>query len=99
MTDLPKRKATRLKGYDYSAPGAYFVTMCTNQKLCLLGEIVNGEMQLNNLGAIVHQDILKIETHYDNVKIDKFVIMPNHIHMLIVILETEGIKSLPYEKI
>ncbi|MBE7010292.1 MAG: hypothetical protein E7418_02235 [Ruminococcaceae bacterium] len=93
--DLLKRKPTRLKEYDYSTPGAYFITICTNQKLHLFGEIANNVMQLNDLGEIVNQEILKIEAHYQNIRIDKYIIMPNHIHMIIVILETEGINPFP----
>ncbi len=95
MADLPKRKPARLKEYDYSVPGAYFVTVCTHQKLHLFGKVVNGEMQLNDLGTIVHQEILKIEAHYDNVKVDKFIVMPNHVHMIIVLLDAEGINPFP----
>ena len=97
--DLPRRKPTRLTGYDYSTPGAYFITICTNQKAHLFGEIANEHMQLNDLGKIVNQEILKIESHYANIRIDKFVIMPNHIHMIIVISETEGINPFPTKKI
>ena len=92
---LPKRKPTRLKGYDYSTSGAYFVTVCTHQKLHLFGEIKNGEMLFNDLGKIANQQILNIESHYKNVKIDKYVVMPNHIHMIIMIFETERINPFP----
>ena len=93
--DLPKRKLTRLKGYDYSTPGAYFITICTNLNLYLFGKITKEHMQLNKLGEIVNQEILKIESHYKNIQIDKYIIMPNHIHMIIIILETEGINPFP----
>lgn len=92
---LPERKQTRLKGYDYGAPGAYFITICTNQKSHLFGEIIKYEMKLNDLGEVVVQKITEIESHYQNVRIDKFVVMPNHIHMLIVISEAEGINPFP----
>lgn len=98
--DLPKRKPTRLKGYDYSTPGAYFITICTNQKEHFFGRISNEEMFLNELGEIVNKEILNIESHYKNIRIDKYVIMPNHIHMIIIISEektnpTEGINPFP----
>ena len=89
--DLPKRKPTRLKEYDYGAPGAYFITICTNRKLHLFGEINNEKMRLSDLGKIVNKEIINIESHYENIRIDKYVIMPNHIHMIIVILEAKGI--------
>ena len=93
--NLPKRKPTRLKEYDYSTPGAYFITICTNQRLHLFGNITDGHMQLNDLGVIVNHEILKIESYYENIRIDKYVIMPNHIHIIIVILEAEGINPFP----
>ena len=93
--DLPKRKPTRLKEFDYSTPGAYFITICTKDKLHLFGKILNGQMQLTGLGKVVNQEILKIASFYLNVRIDKYVIMPNHIHMIIVISQTEGINPFP----
>ena len=93
--NLPKRKPTRLKGYDYSQNGAYFITICTSQKAHLFGEITNSKMHLNDLGEIVNREIKKIEKHYHNICIDKYVIMPNHIHMIIEIIETEGINPFP----
>ena len=96
--DLPNRKRTRLKGYDYSLPGAYFVTICTAKKSHLFGEIKNNEMHLSNIGKIVNKEISDIETHYENIRIDRYVIMPNHIHMIISILKTEGINPFPTVK-
>ena len=99
--NLPNRKRTRLKEYDYSTPGAYFVTICTKDKKCLLSKIVGEGVSalpqniLTNIGKTVNQEILKIELHYANVRVDKYVIMPNHIHMIIVISETEGINPFP----
>ena len=101
--NLPERKPTRLKGYDYGTPGAYFITICTNRKLHLFGEINNEKMCLSDLGKIVNKEIMNIEPRYENIRIDKYVIMPNHIHMIIVILEAKVIncgtdKSVPYKK-
>ena len=96
--DLPNRKRTRLNGYDYSLPGAYFVTICTAKKSHLFGEIKNNEMHLSNIGKIVNKEISDIETHYENIRIDRYVIMPNHIHMIISILKTEGINPFPTVK-
>ena len=92
---LPERKNIRLKGFDYSSPGAYFVTICTCQKLHLFGQIKNGEILLNRLGEIVQQELGKIESRYNNIQIDKFVVMLNHIHMIIVIVDAEGINPFP----
>ncbi len=96
--EFTKRKPTRLKGYDYSSPGAYFVTICTKDKLHLFGEITNGKMHLKDIGIIANQEILKMESYYSNIKIDKYVIMPNHIHMIITIAGTEGINPFPTKK-
>ncbi len=89
----PNRKLPRLQEYDYSTPGAYFVTICSHNKNCIFGTIVPGHnigeahMQLSPVGKIARQCLLDIESHYDNIKIDNWVIMPNHIHMLIRIEE------------
>ena len=93
--NLPKRKPTRLKEYDYSQNGAYFITICTHNKRHLFGDIINSQMHLNDLGKIAEEQILNIESHYMNVQIDKYIVMPNHIHMIITILETERINPFP----
>ncbi len=95
MNDLPKRKLIRLKDYDYSTPGAYFITICTKDRKHLLGTVKNEQMLLTEIGQITEQEIKKIESHYHNIKIDKYVIMPNHIHMIIVILDAERINPFP----
>ncbi len=86
---LPKRKSTRLKEYDYSAPGVYFVTICTYNRKNLLSTIVGDvherpEAKLTRYGIIVDEIIKKIPDRF-RVRIDKYVIMPNHIHLLISI--------------
>ncbi len=92
---FPKRKHTRLKEYDYSLPGMYFVTLFTAHKLHLFGKIKNEQMILNELGKIVDNEISKIHSHYKNIAVHKYVIMPNHIHMIIDISDTEGINPFP----
>ena len=82
---LNRRKHIRLKNYDYALPGLYYVTICTFERICLFGNIVNGEMQLNNYGQIVHDEWLKTEKLRPNVKLDEFVVMPNHLHGIMVI--------------
>ena len=101
MKNSPKRKSPRLKEYDYSAPGAYFVTVCTHGKAHILGEIHDGKMYLSSMGEIAENEIKNIGLHYNNVSVDKYVVMPNHIHMIIVISEqsvVEGINPFPTEK-
>lgn len=85
--NLPQRKSIRIKGFDYSTPGAYFVTICTQNRQKLFGIINNGKSQLNSFGLIVKKEIDNIESHYANVRIDRYIIMPDHLHMIIVISE------------
>lgn len=87
---LHHRQSIRLKGYDYTQTGAYFVTICTYQRNCLFGEIVDGEMRLNINGEIAKGSWLSITRHFPNVELDEFVIMPNHLHGIIIIVENES---------
>jgi putative transposase len=83
MTDNKNRKSIRIKGYDYSQNGAYFVTICTHNKLCLFGQVESGKMVLNALGLLIESIWRQIPSHYRTVLIDEFVVMPNHIHGII----------------
>jgi len=90
---LPKRKRTRLKEYDYSKDGYYFITICTHGRKNIFGNIVGqglapAEMQLSALGKIANEEICNLEKRYPSIKIDKYVIMPNHIHAIVVIQKT-----------
>ncbi len=84
------RRSIRLKGYDYSQPGAYFITICTQNRECMFGEIIDGEMALNDAGRIVENEWLKTDQLRQNIKCDIFVVMPNHFHGIIVITEPVG---------
>ena len=91
METQPKRKQIRIKEYDYAAPGAYFVTICTKNREKALWEDCRGElcspdkMPLSDVGLIIRKEILKMNGIYDAVSVDKFCIMPDHIHLLLVI--------------
>ena len=86
----------RLPGYDYSNPGAYFVTICSWQKECLFGDIVDGKIRLNENGNIVDEFIKNIPDRFINTDLDYSVIMPNHIHVIIMIAGNDGaIRELP----
>jgi len=92
--ELPVRRPNRLKGYDYSQNGAYFATVCTKNRHEILGKIAVGatapgrpQVELTPLGICVEETIQ--QAHHGGVKIDKYVVMPNHIHM-ITILTTDG---------
>ena len=78
-------ETTRLKDWDYSSCGYYFVTICMKNKVCFLGNVYNGEMDLFEIGKISNQNWLEIPEHFENVNIDKFVIMPNHIHGILIL--------------
>ncbi len=80
------RRSTRLKDYDYSQAGAYFVTICTQNRQCLFGEIVDREMRLNHLGHIANDQWNAIPQRFPMVELDEFVVMPNHIHGIITIV-------------
>ena len=82
---LPRRKRLRLEGYDYTLPGAYFFTAVTHNRQPLFGEIVNDEMRLNSLGEVVQRAWEDLPNHYPHVRLGAFVIMPNHVHGIIVL--------------
>ena len=84
---MRERKLNRLKNYDYSAPGFYFITICTQNRKCFFGEIVNQELILNNIGSIAKSFWEEIPDHFPESIIDEFVIMPNHIHGIIQIID------------
>lgn len=79
------RQSIRLKGYDYSSSGAYFITLCTHQRQCLFGKIVAGEMQLNLYGAIVAEEWQRTPEIRANFAIDVWIVMPNHFHGIVII--------------
>ncbi|MBR5218774.1 MAG: transposase [Clostridia bacterium] len=102
--DLPKRKLPRLNGYDYSAPGAYFITICTHNKKHLFSDIVGAihespENRLSPYGKLVEKLIGQLPARFDFI-IPKYVIMPNHIHLIIEIkndITTRAIRESPLQ--
>jgi putative transposase len=85
-----KRRSLRHKGYDYSAAGAYFVTICTHKREPLFGEIQNGTMMVNDYGQTAADAWLWLEQQYPYVKLDAWVVMPNHFHGIIIIADCRG---------
>jgi len=90
VLDRHHRRSVRLKGHDYAQPGAYFVTVCTRDRECLLGEVVDGEMRLNEYGMAVREEWLKTAELRETVELDACTIMPNHMHGIIVITNGKG---------
>jgi len=88
--EKPKRKLNRLREYNYDLEGYYFITICTQGKREYFGEVINQEMILNKYGEIAQKFWREIPKHYKNIAIDKFVIMPNHIHGIIIITKSVG---------
>jgi len=80
------RKSIRIKEYDYSSSSDYFITICTQNRECIFGEVVDGKMVLNNVGEMIKQTIEEIPIFYLNIEVDIFSIMPNHLHMIICIV-------------
>jgi len=102
--DLPKRKHPRLGNYDYSSTGAYFVTICTHNRKCALSRIVGRGLapaetmgvQYTKFGEIAEKQLLQLENRYPCIKIDQYVIMPNHIHIIFLMgNETAGASPRP----
>ena len=88
--DKHGRRSVRLPGYDYSQPGAYFVTVCARDRECLFGDVLDGEMTFNDAGRIINECWHDLPDHYPYVALDAFVLMPNHIHAVILIMDTVG---------
>ena len=84
------RRSIRLPGYDYTQPGAYFITICTFHHKYLFGEVVAGEMRQNEFGGIVQTCWDEIPVHFLHTELDAFVVMPNHIHGIILITDAVG---------
>ena len=92
MYSWPLRKHLRLKDYDYSQDWIYFATFCSYKKQCFFWDIIDGRMVLNDYGKLVEKEILKTEEIRDEIFVNSYIIMPNHIHILIEIkwVETTG---------
>jgi putative transposase len=86
------RRSIRLKGYDYSQPGAYFLTICTHNREVMFGEIVNGEMKSNEYGEIVLARWHDLPNHHAHLELDAFVVMPNHVHGIVIIKDVRPIE-------
>jgi len=83
--NIHNRHSIRLKGYDYSKAGLYFITICVKDRDCLFGKIINGKINLNDAGIMIENEWLKIPDRFPNVQLHQHVIMPNHFHAIMEI--------------
>lgn len=90
------RRSIRLRGYDYSQAGAYFVTICTQDRTCLFGEPVDGEMQLNDAGKMIERWYVELENKFPDIQCDAFVCMPNHVHFIVVAVGSDVVADTPW---
>ena len=86
--EIHRRRSNPSKAYQYSSPGAYFVTTVTRKRECLFGEVVEGSVHLSKMGVIVQQVWLDLSNRYYHVVLDAFCIMPNHVHGIIILTDT-----------
>jgi len=94
----PFRKQLRLKDYDYSACGYYFVSVCVKDKACLLGRVENDEMILNECGEVVRAVWLRIPQRFSGVELNAFIVMPNHFHAIVAIEDRVIFTALSYDE-
>ncbi len=85
LRDLRTRKNIRLNGYDYSRTGRYFITICVKAGHEMFGTIVDGNMQLSEYGRSAEHNLVELAAHIKGIRIDKYVIMPNHVHMILIV--------------
>lgn len=89
-TGLPQRRSIRLKGYDYSQVGLYFITICVQNRERLFGEIINGEMILNDAGMMIEKWYYELMNKFADIKCDEMIVMPNHFHCIVENVGTVG---------
>ena len=92
-SEIHHRKSIRLKGYDYSKEGFYFITICTQNRECLFGEIIEGKMILNNAGLMIEKIYKELPNYFGNANLNEYIIMPNHFHCIIEIVGVESIST------
>jgi len=94
-----QRRSIRLPGYDYRTPGAYFITICSWQRECLFGEVIDDTMQLSPYGKTVFFNGSILPKRYPNVELDNFIVMPNHVHGIIVLKDSREINYTESDKL
>ena len=86
-----RRRSMRLPGYDYSQAGAYFVTICTRGRVCVLGDVVDGRVRLSEFGRLAHSVWSELPRHYSHVRLDAWVVMPNHVHGIVMLEPSDDV--------
>src|SRR5438874_2032366 len=96
--DIVFRRHTRLAGWDYRRSFGYFVTICVRNRSCVFGDVVDGEMRLTRRGMVVRECWLNIPNHHPHVELDSFIVMPNHLHgILLFVGDARGMGPLLVE--
>lgn len=90
-----RRKNLRLQGFDYTQLGAYFITICTRNRECFLGEVENDKMRLSDAGLLAKAVWVELPRHYPHIQLDAHIIMPNHIHGIVWLTRGAGLKPAP----
>lgn len=91
--------SARLQNWDYGNDGAYFITICTQNRVCFFGEILDGEMQLNKIGQLAEKFWLEIPNHFSFVELGNFVVMPNHTHGILIINKIGIVDGVPRDHV
>jgi len=91
---LPRRRSLRLPAYDYSQGGAYFITICAHERRCLFGRVADSQMQVNAIGALIEEEWFRSPT-IRRIVLDAFVVMPNHVHGIVLIDSVGATSSSP----
>ena len=100
---MRRRNSIRLQGFDYARQGAYFVTICTRNRECFLGDVEDGKMRLSDSGRLAMAVWEGLPSHYPHIQLDTYVIMPNHVHGIVVLEDKDdrhvgaGLKPAPTE--
>ena len=91
----PERRRTRLAAYDYAEQGAYFVTVCARDRACVFGSVVGDRIRPSELGVVVLECWRAISGHFPDVELDAFVVMPNHVHGVVILTRAGRARPLP----
>jgi putative transposase len=82
---MSQRHSIRLADFDYTAVGAFFVTICTDRQICLFGQVVEDEVRLSSFGQVANREWLRLASRFPGLMLDAFVVMPNHLHAILIL--------------